>query len=1229
MIEQGYRANRQIQSEYTPTLEEINKRIKDAGVETAPSANSIVNEQATQLYGGLAKQQMSNASGMAKGAVGAVETAANVIPDVANAVLSGMKELDSWALSKGLTREHLINPQTKPFEQFNFAPKADPGQEFSYSMGAMAAQLLSFGVTTIATESKAAGVLAGGATAATVMDPKAPRLSDFVKDTPVVGPLAELLASKPDDSAAMSRFKNSIEAMGIDAALAPIVMKAVGWYRGYKSAAETLTGLGTKVEQVATETKPIAEAVVPGSPKTFAETPPPTAPTPLKSIEEILGSDYLKGLPPDQVDNIKSVLTDMRRENIKVVRDTGNVFKGMTPSEIDQHIKDSVLSTDGGKFGINFDPYKNADSSVTGMGKSAEQLAQEASQVGKTGPKPDSVVFADAASIVGDSKKMTELLNKPSSSAFTDVEVTALNMELHSSESNARWVLDTIRKQELAGGEVSSDMLAALENNLTYFSNVFAKYNAAAESSGRSLRMFNYAFDPKAQKEALGSYMELVGGSVSTREKAAMLNELLDKDPNNLMKVAQQQGESSATFGQALYEMYVQNMLSPVTAVKVGFSNLTQHITETLARNMAAKIALKEGNVDMANIMSYAASEQQKALYQSVGAELSSGIKTLMENINDMGWRALKPSELTKGMRYDYRQSPAMSGQALGIQNRIGSGIVDALGESSKLGAMPLQLVDKYSDAVAIKTEGAYRATMKGMEKGLAGEELATYVENATKERPIRPALPTKATPEQARKFAQDMEQFNEYNDIWKQVDDYRNKIKFQQTPDTGVGGKLYEMVAQNDTRILGVPAFRAVSPFVRNNINMAQAALDAIPGIRGLSPRNQEILKAGGTEAYLLKARMRIMNNIMMAGAAGGMTGLLYGMGSMNKDVAQVQKERGYNPYSFMNTANYDNLGTAGIVGAIATDIGFLAKYYASGAVDEKWNTDFVDATTYITASVADKLTIDDAFIDLWHGMSHFKEDPKGVATGGAIRSLNTLALPSAGTFNAVRKLIDPTKRQTKSDALGVIQNIIMDLANRIPGVNKALEPALDTLGYPITEKYGAIRLVTEFDPDFLQKNKVLKGLTDLGMAGALVTPHPEGMSKDTMAIHPMGKSLILKGTAEAIALTPVQYNEMVLMSLGKTEPGKPGIVEEMISGILSSNKSDALKKLQILKIMESRRAAAKVQIVQKYPELKDKWRALVQQRASAYGADGTDYLKGSSMSDSQGPLGADFMGD
>lgn len=74
----------------------------------------------------------------------------------------------------------------------------------------------------------AAGIVQGGIAAAVVMDPHSARLSDLVQQYPALqNPVSEFLASDPNDSNTMGRFKNALEGAGMDIAVAGVLGAAV------------------------------------------------------------------------------------------------------------------------------------------------------------------------------------------------------------------------------------------------------------------------------------------------------------------------------------------------------------------------------------------------------------------------------------------------------------------------------------------------------------------------------------------------------------------------------------------------------------------------------------------------------------------------------------------------------------------------------------------------------------------------------------------------------------------------------------------------------------------------------------------------------------------------------------------------------------------------------------------------------------------------------------------
>lgn len=926
-----------------------------------------------------------------------------------------------------------------------------------------------------------------------------------------------------------------------------------------------------------------------------------------------------------------------------------NIFRGLSLRQIRDKIAEADSYMPGG---INYRPQQ-----TRGLETGASQVAERLGAAGRLPPTTDAEVFSAAAEIVGDPKKMTDLLSLPQGTAYTDVQVAALGMELRASHNH---IMDLINKNPRTSEEADR-LFVELDLAGQYLTKVHGSFYGATSMGGRTLRMANYSFDANIP-ENLSTFMQSMGGRQTFAERAQALREMLAKDPNSIENAAKLAQETKATWGEAILSMRTTNLLGPVTAIEVGFSNTSQHLLEISARALAARNARKAADKAWALVMKQdigtkktpgvqpgdaeelsmhafametAVKAQQKAFMDSLTAEAMSGVKVFLEDINQQGARAFLPSNIAGQTRAEYRPH-AMNSAALNIQNRLGATIVDGLGEASRLGAIPLHLVDAYSDAVAFRSEGAFRATYKGMfEKGLVGDSLSAYVNDVLKERPIRPVMPVSPTPQDARDFTVQMDRYKEYQEIWKDIDAYRNKVKLQSTPDTGWGGALYKAVMESDRRVLGVPVLRAMSPFIRAKVNMAQAAVDNLPLFsKYMSPRNKAILESGGVDAELLKARLQIVNGIMAVGAAGGFAGIIASQGSLNPDVRRMQKETGFTPHSFGAVTAIDEAagkrigdvgkyGTAGIVAAVAADFGYLAQYYKSGAVDEKWNTSFADAAAFATATLADKLTIDDTIIDVWHDLSHFSQGKVKMDGSGIQKEISNL-IPSAATLRAVTKLVDPVKRNTKSDALGAIHTTLLTLQSNIPGLSKGLEPSLDTLGYPIEMKHGFVRLATESDPDILTKNKTLQYLSNLGLTGAFVAnSHPEGLGTEEMIIKPMSRNIRLRGTTEDINLTPKEYNEMVMMSLGKESPDKPGKVEAKIMEIIQTTKSDESKKYKIMNLIDAHRNAARAEMVKKYPDIKDRWRQLAKQRAAAFKEAGAP-----AFSDTVEPQPQDFTG-
>lgn len=1163
MIENNFIQDRTIAAQTSTTAEEDAKRwgidptvIKPQPQET-PVAKNVQDIMSAPL------------EGAAKGAAATAESAVNLIPAAGDAIVSGMKQFDSWLQEKGLTHEALISTDFK-FPKLDVVGPPSKDQQYGYAIGQFLAQTSAFAAGSVGM-GVGKSIALSGPIAAAVMDPKAPRLADYIKDTPLVGPIAAFLVSKPDDSEAMSRLKNGLEAMTGNALLAGAFATVAGGLKNLRGTATEVVLPGSGPESAALkDVTPTPVEPLPGSPK---------------SVDVVISPDYKSPLAGQSPDALLTKIRDM---------------KAVGPEQI--------IS--------NVDPAeKSGSASVDAQlaAQQGEQATMNQAARSRTGTTVDETLTAGSA-IHADATRMQELLNRPTGASYNAEEITALGFETEAASKRLMQIAGDIVQNNASGLEVTEQVLTQYRQMADYFPFVREVFEGAMSESGRALNIKNYVFGTDMNKQAMSEYLALNGGSAEIKDQAAMLTEIFsNKGPQALQDVASKTVKGS-TWGQALGEIYIQNLLSPMSAMKAVLSNISQQSLGILERQLAPAYAAARGEDTLALQMKFAANEATKSMARSAVAEISSGLEVFAESMKRFGQEVASGSpvqaldklsrQASKGNRFAYQQGYAASSESLGVNNRLGAALIDTAASTLRLMSSPIAVVDRWSDALSFKMQGTYLATMKGMEKGLSGEELNSYVSGILAKEPTLPSLPSEVTPESMQKYLSDKAQYNEHKDIWDGIGKYRDAVKLQQTPESGWGADLYKAVNNDEVNdvlsVNGLPIVKAVSPFIRVAVNQAQLALDSTPFVQGLSVRNKEILAAGGVEADLLAARLKVMGTLMGLGAAGGLTHFMTGQGSLNPDTRASEKARGVVPYSFGSHAAFRELGAAGIVMSIGADLGVVGQYVGTGILSKEQEISIKDATEYITGSILDKITIDDVVVDFWSGakdqnMKNLTKDTGNKLAGGA----GALFVPA--TVNFARLQTDPFYRQSN--------NIIMDIVNRIPGLSDKLPAALDVMGYPIEHNKGFVRNVTDFNDNVVEKNQVLKGLINLGMAGALVNPDPE--KGDPMTIRPMQKSLKFNGVTESIPLTPAQYNDMVLMSLGKESPDSSGNFQEQIKGILSNNKPDEIKKIQIKNAFAASRRLSKGMMLQKYPDLMEKYRELLSTRADALRGDSTDFME------------------
>lgn len=175
------------------------------------------------------------------GSYDAFSTMANAVPDV----LNGFEE---FMFKRGLTKADFLGVDDNASFDFGSmvanTPKSEAertargtGKFLTQFSAFMAATVATGGAATAlgagATTTAAVGSLGGGAAAFVAFDPQEARLSDFVQRYPALqNPITEYLASDPTDSKIEGRFKNLLEGVLGDAALAASFGALVKTYQG-------------------------------------------------------------------------------------------------------------------------------------------------------------------------------------------------------------------------------------------------------------------------------------------------------------------------------------------------------------------------------------------------------------------------------------------------------------------------------------------------------------------------------------------------------------------------------------------------------------------------------------------------------------------------------------------------------------------------------------------------------------------------------------------------------------------------------------------------------------------------------------------------------------------------------------------------------------------------------------------------------------------------------------
>lgn len=414
----------------------------------------------------------------------------------------------------------------------------------------------------------------------------------------------------------------------------------------------------------------------------------------------------------------------------------------------------------------------------------------------------------------------------------------------------------------------------------------------------------------------------------------------------------------------------------------------------------------------------------------------------------------------------------------------------------------------------------------------------------------------------------------------------------------------------------LSHPALRFAFPFRTVSVNGAEQALESFPVLNKLSARTKANLQMGGHARDVALAKIDLGINIGMWTAGLAATGIITGNGP--RDPVARQNFRNANPnwkpYSLHipGTDKYVELRAfaegPGRIMRFAADLVEIIPHLPEAKMKDAMDL-LLAGTTYIVDQISPDFLVDETGrLAHWLASPNSPEGQKYFT-----KKIAALTLPASSFLRQARNssvplVSDPERRVTDPDRTDdwpdVLQSIVNEWKNQIPGLSSTLRPARnvwgDTVEYSIpgTGASNTSAIAYSRHSDMVVENEVVR----LGMTSYLYEQdNPEG---DKFLRVTMPRKTIRYEGAD-LQLNPEQYDDYIRLSAGDYMPlVKVNLLTEEEAKSLSKNNlrnrlkeriqdpswkdlPDKYKRTEIATTIREMRALAKDYLVQLHPDL------------------------------------------
>jgi hypothetical protein len=1213
--EQQFVANRTPANSDAARLAEIEKRLgwdqpdEEQVQEQQVAATSFVREgheggsfgktmgEAGKAVADMASAPFKNPGQTAAGAGDVVSNVAQFGYDVLNSV-------DEFMVKRGWTQDDLLSDDFKMDLGGYLAPKPiTDSEKIARGTGKFLTQFAAFaasgGVGT-GFGAIARGAAAGSAVSFLAFDPHEERLSDFVQEYPALqNPITAYLASSPDDTAMEGRFKNAIESVLGDAALATAFH---GFMKITKGARNMRASRGAS--QVTEVTDNIAARAVSESASDAAAKAgvTPVVDNPVTAAADAVQTAKTQGLPEGVSTGAAAeqaaTTAQQTAKTVDLAAETRNADlpPGMTPEQVAQFKAANVGKTTASRVGsLSEDEIKRL-AGITNL----EKMGLEQSPAARSALNNEEALMAQKMGIsvdelnTGALKLLKEnpesLLTRQKGQAVDPYMTRAANIAVDVTNSQMR-ELEQVIEAAAQSGTRADEMEALLAQyvQLGHDMDAWVAAKVSTENvSGLSLaaaRGFGKEVSAMAELKALQKDVIKfsAGNSDSVLAMVRQNAQIRAKTPE-LLEQARELSKWGST-KKATQHVYMNFMLSnPMTHVRNIVSNTANLVLLPIEKmgGIAGRLFPKEfepssemvrnyfgkspSQVSPSELAEFKALMGKAAPFEEMGHAAIGGVQGLLDNLFTMRFMSENGTmALNHTGKYNIGIKTLTKEQfdSMSWMQKAAHYLSHFKSPTSALGAE-----DAFMGAIAERME----------HRALA----ARYANNLAKSGPEKQVLFQKALNEPP-KFMQ------------KMIVQERNKRLFTQDVD----GSIKKVVEYLDETTGG----RMLAPFVKVDINATREALQRMSVFGFLSKETRAAWDAGGAARDAAVGKMALGTGVALFGATLAAQGTLTGEGPKNPSARRNLMNTGWKPYSIKIGNEYHSLKAfegLGKVFKVAADVYELASYYP----EADKNQELYDLTLTGIALAIDQITPDFLIEDMGK-VTNFIRNPESVEAQNFVQQkISSMTTPGIARF--AQQKIDGVKRTTMVDPeddfpfwTGVLNN----MKANIPGLSATLPPQRNLWGEEITYTTGlgsenASPIAFTKDKDLTVEREFVR----LGIAGPLYQPKaPEGERHFQAGMPPKS---FQEGNTK-LFLNPEQYDDFVQLAAGNYEPMvragmmKPeqaktasatnlkAQIKRLIQSPSWEKMTDKHKKITISEVMKVRREQAKQMVLAIHPEL------------------------------------------